>query len=143
MNCLLVKLKDKRKFLTSKNNLDQLIEFANTFKAELSLVETNCKDIKSLEELANDICDTNCKQEDFDYKEIEKIAKKKSNKVFEQMIKDLKNKKTIDTSKIKCEFSKQGLEEKEISAQIQKAKIYIKKIGFKLNKIDKNKYKII
>ena len=59
------------------------------------------------------------------------------------MIKDLKNKKTIDTSKIKCEFSKQGLEEKEISAQIQKAKIYIKKIGFKLNKIDKNKYKII
>jgi len=143
MNCLLVKLKDKRKFLTSKNNLDQLIEFANTFKAELSLVETNCKNIKSLEELANDICDTNCKQEDFDYKEIEKIAKKKSNKVFEQIIKDLKNKKTIDISKIKYEFSKQGLEEKEISAQIQKAKIYIKKIGFMLNKIDKNKYKII
>jgi len=143
MNCLLVKLKDKRKFLTSKSNLDQLIEFANTFKAELLLVETNCKNIKSLEELANDICDTNCKQEDFDYKEIEKIAKKKSKKVFEQMIKDLKNKKTIDISKIKCEFSKQGLEEKEISAQIQKAKIYIKKIGFTLNKIDKNKYKII
>jgi|694.fasta_scaffold01707_29 hypothetical protein len=142
MNCLLVKLKDKRKFLTSKNNLDQLIEFANTFKAELSLVETNCKNIKSLEELANDICDTNCKQEDFDYKEIEKIAKKKSNKIFEQMIKDLKSKKTIDISKIKCEFSKQGLEEKEISAQIQKAKNYIKKIGFTLNKIDKNKYKI-
>jgi len=143
MNCLLVKLKDKRKFLTSKSNLDQLIEFANTFKAELLLVETNCKNIKSLEELANDICDTNCKQEDFDYKEIEKIAKKKSKKVFEQIIKDLKNKKTIDISKIKCEFSKQGLEEKEISAQIQKAKIYIKKIGFTLNKIDKNKYKII
>lgn len=72
-------------------------------------------------------------------KKLKKLQKKKSNKVFEQIIKSLKNKKTIDISKIKCEFSKQGLKEKEISAQIQKAKNYIKKIGFTLNKIDKNK----
>lgn len=142
MKYLLIKLKDKRMFLTEKKYLNQLYEFANTFKAELFLVTTKYKNIKSLSQLATDICDTNSKQENFEYKEIKKITKCKNNKIFDSIIEALKNKKTIDLNKIKTKFSKQGLDEKNINNQIAKAKLHIKQIGYTLQKITKDKYKI-
>lgn len=118
------------------------MEFANTFKAEMHIVRTRYKNVKSLEQLANDICDTNCKQEKFDYK-IVKTINKKCNKIFDNIIKSLKNKKTLDVKKIKLRYTKQGLQEKNIISQINKAKTFIKRIGFTLKKIAKNQYKII
>jgi len=57
--CLLVKTKDKRKFLTHKKNLKMLEEFANTFKAEVYLVRVFEKpEILELEKLAPAICDS-------------------------------------------------------------------------------------
>ena len=143
MNYLLIKLQDKRVFLTNKKYSKQLLEFANTFKAELHIVKTNFNKTKSLEQLANDICDTNCKQENFDYKIVKTINNKKCNKIFESIIKSLKNKKTLDILKIKNKYSKQGLQEKNIISQINKAKTFIRKIGFTLKKITKHQYKIV
>lgn len=58
--CLLVKTKDKRKFLTHRKNLDMLEEFANTFNAEVYLVRVLGKDteVLELEKLAPAICDS-------------------------------------------------------------------------------------
>ena len=142
MNYLMIKLKDKRMFLTNQKNLGQLIEFANTFKAELCIVKTNSKNIKSLSQLAVEICDTNSKQESFEYKIVKKITKYKNNKIFENIVNALKNKKTIDICKIKNKFSKKGIDEKNIRLQILQEKKHIKKIGFTLKKIAKDKYKI-
>jgi len=55
--CLLVKTKDDRKFLTHKENLPSLIEFAKTFGAEIYMVEPkpNSK-ILELKTLTSALC---------------------------------------------------------------------------------------
>ena len=145
MNCLMVKLKDKRKFITNKKNLNHLIEFSKTFNAELSIVKTNNKKILNLEQLANQICDTNHKQEEFKYKTIKVLSKKQTEKnsiIFSHIIKTLQNKKEVDTSKLITKFKKKGIDEKNIYSQITKAKNHIKKIGKTLKKLGKTKFKI-
>ena len=145
MNCLMIKLKDKRRFITNKKFTKHLIEFANTFNAELSIVNTNHKMINNIEELANLICDTNHKQEEFKYKTIKVLSKKQTEKnsiIFSHIIKTLQNKKEVDTSKLITKFKKKGIDEKNIYSQITKAKNHIKKIGKTLKKLGKTKFKI-
>ena len=54
-NCLMIETTDKRKFLTHEKNYPQLIEFANTFKAEISVVKVYEGEILELAPLANAI----------------------------------------------------------------------------------------
>lgn len=56
MNCLLIKTKDNRKFLTHKKNLESLIEFSKVFLAEIYLVEKEEGKILELKKLAQSIC---------------------------------------------------------------------------------------
>lgn len=146
MNCLMIKLKDKRKFITNKKFAKHLIEFANTFDAELSIVSTNHKKLLNLEELADLICDTNHAQEDIKYKTVKVLNNKEENNnnlIFSQIIKTLKQKKTIDTNKLITKYKKKGIDEKNIYSQINKAKNHIKKIGITLKKLSKSQFTAI
>ena len=88
--CLLVKTKDKRKFLTHKKNLDMLKEFADTFNAEVSLVRVFKGDteVLGLENLAPAICDSNYDTQP-DYELISRLFPKRSRSTI------LKNASTI------------------------------------------------
>ena len=50
--CLLIQTKDNRKFFTHEKNFNQLIEFANTFGAQISIVHLEHGDILDLSPLA-------------------------------------------------------------------------------------------
>jgi hypothetical protein len=60
--CLLIETPDHRKFFTHEKNYPQLLEFSNTFGAEISLVQAEDPDILTLEKLAPALCDPNYKQ---------------------------------------------------------------------------------
>ena len=55
-NCLLIKTKDNRKFLTYEKHLPSIIEYAKTFNAEIYKVIAKGKRME-LKSLANAICD--------------------------------------------------------------------------------------
>ena len=74
--CLLVKIKDNRKYLVPESNLPSLLDFLATFHAEVyrvTLVEG--KVLKDLKDLANAICDQDYNPE---------IKVKKLKKIFPQ-----------------------------------------------------------
>lgn len=54
---LMIQMKDKRKYYTEPSNLPMLVEFAKTFGAELTLVESPGVDTMDLERLAPALCD--------------------------------------------------------------------------------------
>ena len=59
--CLLLETKDKRKFFTHAKNYNDLLEFSNSFGAELSIVKADNPIILSLNELAPAICSSDVK----------------------------------------------------------------------------------
>lgn len=57
-NCILIKTKDQRRFLTSKKNLPSLVEFAKTFGAEIFLADpAEGSKIFNLKALTAALCD--------------------------------------------------------------------------------------
>lgn len=70
-NCLLIKIKDNRKFLVQEKHLQSLIEFAKTFNAEIFQVSTKEKTM-SLEKLATAICNPQHKK-NIEFEKIKKI----------------------------------------------------------------------
>ena len=80
MECLLVKTKDKRKFLTEEGNLSMLKEFSETFKAEVLLVKTDSsQEILPLKKLAPAFCDSSYDSKP-EYEMISKILPKRTRK---------------------------------------------------------------
>lgn len=56
--CLLIRTKDNRRFLTAKENLDPILEFAKSFRAEIFLVKApEGSKVLGLDKLAPAICD--------------------------------------------------------------------------------------
>ena len=58
MKCLMIEMRDRRRFFTHEKNINQLIEFSKHFKARISLVEMKGGELLSLERLAPALCDT-------------------------------------------------------------------------------------
>ena len=85
MNCLLIKTKDNRKFLTYEKHLPSLIEFAKTFNAEIYKVKSLGK-LMELKSLANAICDPQYDEKP-NHTKIEKLYPK-SNKTRDSILKD-------------------------------------------------------
>lgn len=54
--CLLVKMKDQRKFFTYPKYYKELVEFSNSFGVELSIIKADNPVILSLNELAPALC---------------------------------------------------------------------------------------
>lgn len=145
MNYLMITLRDKRKFLTNTKNLEQLIEFAKTFGADLSIVTTQCKRSLSLDQLAEEICDTNKKTSEFSYKIVRSISvsQSKTNMVFKQIIGALRRHRHVDTKKIVSLYKKKGIDERNIYSQITRAKKHITKIGMTLKRLGRTKFTAI
>ncbi len=145
MNCLMITLKDKRKFITKKQYLNQLLEFSRTFNATLSIVATNEKKPLSLDQLAKEICDTNYRNENFKYKIIKNLEKPKQDKnniIFSSILQNIEKNKIFDSEKLVKKYKKKGIDAKNIYSQITKAKKHIKRIGMTLRKISKTQYEI-
>jgi hypothetical protein len=71
INCLMLKTSDQRKFFTHENNFPQLVEFAKTCEAEISVVRAQNVKILELEELAKSICDHHKINNDLSYEVLE------------------------------------------------------------------------
>ncbi len=56
IDCLMLKTPDERCFFTLKNNYPQLIEFARTYGAQISVVKASNVQVLELEDLAKSIC---------------------------------------------------------------------------------------
>lgn len=139
MNCLMIKLRDKRKFLTSQKNLKNLLEFAKTFHAELSIVSVQGKKPMSLEKLASEICDTNSKNQDFQYKVVKKIGFSKTameSSIFNHVVRVLRTGKCIDEGKIFESYKKRGVDHSLIHSQIIRAKRYLSCLGMQVTRRD-------
>lgn len=83
--CLLIRTKDNRKFLTYEKHLPSLIEFAKTFNAEIYKATAEGK-LMELKSLANAICDPQY-DENPDHTKIEKLYPK-SKKTRDIILKD-------------------------------------------------------
>ena len=139
MNCLMIMLKDKRKFLTSQKNLKHLIEFAKTFHAELSIVSVEGRKTLSLERLAAEICDTNSKNCDFPYRTVRKISTNEganATALFNHVVRVLRSGRCIHESKLVDAFKKKGMEDSVIHSQILRAKRYMGSLGLPVRKVD-------
>lgn len=145
MNYLMITLRDKRKFLTNTKHLNQLVEFAKTFGANLSIVTTQYKNLLSLDKLAEDICDTNSKPNEFTYEIVQSvpISQSKTNIVFKKIISALRRHRHVDTEEIVSLYKKKGIDEKNIYSQITRAKKHITKIGMTLKKLGRTKFTAI
>ena len=72
MQYLMLETKDQRRFFTHRKNLPMLIEFSNTFGADISIVKAKDVDVLELDKLVPAICDANFKQDPSNYQVVEK-----------------------------------------------------------------------
>lgn len=71
INCLMLKMPDDRKFFTSQTNFSQLVEFARTCDAEISVVKARDVKVLELEELARSVCNHGRHVETTEYELVE------------------------------------------------------------------------
>lgn len=148
MKCLLLELKDKRKFFTHEKNFDQLIEFCKSFKANLSLVEIKSGKLINLEELVPALCNHKSKQ-NYEYTIIEKKIKnpiskiKVSTKIKNHIRKHLTSKQTVSIKDVSKKFDKYGISRASLSNYFKEVKLEIEKSGLSVIKIKAGHYKVI
>jgi hypothetical protein len=139
VNCLLVETKDNRKFFMSESYYNQLIEFARTFGAKISVVTARNPSLLCLSMLAAAINDN---QTTFDttYQEDEiKIERKlvaRPDKKVSQYVRDrIKNKfiegGTVSLDELVDNFKEYGLDRKQLSSHIQFVRTSMTKLGRK------------
>lgn len=149
---ILIITKDKRKFLTYEKNLPSIIEFAQTFDAEVKLVSVD-KKTKSFElkNLTIALCDSNY-NEKFEYKIIKDIFPKKNNKNKKEKISKnlqefMKNKllkgNTLSLSQLKEKYKKYDIADGSISSYMTKVKKEFLNQGLKIEKISAGNYRLI
>lgn len=148
MKCLLIELKDKRKFFTHQKNFDQLIEFCKSFKANMSVVNMKNGNVLDLDELVPALCNPKQKQK-YDYTILEQkmITRNENKKITNQNIqKYIKNKlmakQTVGIEELKKKYGKNGVSIGAINGCYNKVKNELKKEGYNLMKVSVGVYKI-
>jgi len=114
--CILVRTKDKRKFLTEEENIPMLKEFSETFKAEVLLVkllEENSK-VKTLPlaKLAPAFCDSNYDQTPPNHEVIRRVFPKRTRssirkdaaKIQKYIVTKLTSGKSVSLKELKEKF---------------------------------------
>ena len=150
--CLLLKTKDKREFLTEKSNYSLLLEFSKKFSLEVSVVKIKKATILELSELAAAFCDPNHANEEITYELIEtKISQikkprnniiKTSERLDEYIKKEFLAGKIISLKKLKRRLSGYVLTDSCLCNHIRKIRKELEAEGYKINK-DKTEYNII
>jgi len=156
INCLMLKTADQRCFFTHKNNYPQLIEFARTCAAEISVVKTHNVKVLELSELAKSICNHG-KQCDLPQYELVEVklppyipAKKSRQKLLKQAntiaahVKKLfLDYKTVSLANLESKFSKFGLSKSALCNHISRMRAELKRQGYKVSKIKRGEYKLM
>jgi hypothetical protein len=150
--CLLLKTKDKREFLTEKSNYSLLLEFSKKFSIEVSVIKIKEATILELNELAAAFCSQNYSHEKITYELIEtkisQIKKPRNNvietseKLDEYIKKEFLAEKIISLKKIKRRFSRYELTDSCLCNHIRKIRKELETEGYKINK-NKTEYNII
>jgi len=150
--CLLLKTKDKRKFLTYKKNLPLLAEFANTFGAEISLIRLKNEekiDVFELENLAPAICNANYVVNP-NYETLENILPKKRHQVKSitnnsQLIKEfiyekLKKGYVVSLKQLRKKFKKHRLANATLCNCFTTSRKKLEKEGYSIIKLRVGEY---
>ena len=149
MKCLLIELKDKRKFFTYEKNYSQLIEFCNSFKANLSIVNMKNGKILDLDELAPAFCNAKQKQQKYEYVVIEnKITTKPTDistiykKIQGFIRKTFLSRGVVSMKTLTKKYTKFGATYAKINAIMKNVKSDLEKNGFHVIKVSAGAYKI-
>jgi hypothetical protein len=146
MKCLLIELKDKRKFFTYEKNYAQLIEFCNTFKASISVVEIKNGKLMDLPELAEAFCNGKQKSQKNDYTVINNKIKSKSNAIYTKISTFIKksflSRQTVSLKLLNKKYSKYGANYAKINNILKSVKSELEEKGFVIVKVSAGAYKI-
>ena len=149
--CLMIQTKDNRKFCTDESNYAQLIEFANTFDAEISVIYLNEGDVMELEQLASAISDPRHNSNP-DYKILERkiTSKKISNKnmiasreIKEHVRNTFANGQTVDFHELMKKFKDYRLSYNAFAAHLFKLRKEFGKKGHCIQKIGPGQYRVV
>jgi hypothetical protein len=149
MKCLLIELKDKRKFFTYEKNYPQLIEFCKSFKANLSIVNMKNGKILDLDELAPAFCNGKQKPQKYEYVVIEnKIITKPTDvsaiytKIQSFIRKTFLSRGVVSMKMLTKKYTKFGATYAKINAVLKNVKSDLEKNGFNVIKVSAGAYKI-
>ena len=150
MKCLLIELKDKRKFFTQEKNMPQLLEFCKSFNASMKIVQMSGGELYDLENLVLAICDPTVKTTKTTYEIIEtKInvnkrretltaAKKIQKFITEQFIK----RKNVSLKILKQKYKDLGLSDAALCNHLKKVKSRLQEQGLNIIKEGAGNYKV-
>jgi len=150
MKCLLIELKDKRKFFTQEKNMPQLLEFCKSFNASMKIVQMSGGELYDLENLVLAICDPTVKTAKTTYEIIEtKInvnkrretltaAKKIQKFITEQFIK----RKNVSLKILKQKYKDLGLSDAALCNHLKKVKSRLQEQGLNIVKVGAGNYKV-
>ena len=149
MRCLLIELKDNRKFMTYQKNFNQLIEFCKSFKANMSLVNMKNGIIFDLEELVPALCNPKQKKINYEYTIIEnKMVTNTKNKkqiilkLREEIRRKFESREAISENRLCAKYAKIGLNKSTIKNCIKSVKDEMKKEGHSFCRVSSGVYKI-
>ena len=150
MKCLLLELKDKRKFFTSEKNLYQLVEFCKSFQANISLVDVKNCVLMNLEELVFALCNNKINGQNSEYVFIENklISKKKedkktiASKLKTFIRKKFLSKSVVDLFSIRNKFRKYKISNTSLYNCLKNVKNDLEKEGYNIVKEKTGCYRI-
>ena len=158
VNCLMLKTTDERRFFTSKNNYPQLVEFARTCDAEISVVKAQNVKVLDLSELAKSICNHGKQVELPQYELVEvkvpkepeiKVARSRkklltqANIISAYVKKSFLDSKVVSLSDLETKFSEFGLSKSALCNHITRMRSELKTAGHKVSKIKRGEYRLL
>jgi hypothetical protein len=157
INCLMLKTTDQRCFFTHKNNYPQLVEFARTCDAEISVVKAQNVKVMELTELAKSICNHVQQSNLPQYEVVEvklpnlpeikvKRSRKKllaqANLISNYVHKSFLNEEVVSVQDLENKFSEFDLTKAALCNHITKARNKLVKEGYKVSQIKRGTYRL-
>jgi hypothetical protein len=142
----MIELKDKRKFFTSEKNYSQLIEFCNTFKASLSVVDIKNGKLLELPELAEAFCNGKQKSQKNEYQIVDTKIKSQSKEIYKKIEtfikKSLLSRQVVSLKILNKKYTKYGASYSKICSILKNVKSELEEKGFVFVKVSAGAYKI-
>jgi hypothetical protein len=153
----MLKTTDQRCFFTHKNNYPQLIEFARTCEAEISVVKTRNVKVMELGELAKSICNHGKQSQNPQYEVMEvklgPLPELKTGRTRKRLlaqanavssyVKDLFRKnKIVSLAVLENKFSEFGLSKPALCNHIARVRSEMAKEGYTISKIKRGSYQM-
>lgn len=138
--CLMLELRDGRRFFTFKKHYNQLIEFINTFKPKVSIVVVQKGEVLSLAELSQAVC-ANGKTSEVKFS---KIKSKKSKKTRGTLLKEDIRRTFLGGRLVNLRdiHKKHKMSVSSICSYISKVKKELLSEGYVIKKVGPGKYEI-